>query len=85
MYWHFDKILSPFQCGFRKNYSVQRCLIAMAEKLRQSSDKGDTRAALLIDLSELFDCLPHEFLIAKLHAYGTDLPFLKILPAFLSR
>lgn len=57
MFSHFDKILSKFQCGFRKSYSAQQCLIAMAEKLRQSLDKGDARAVLLTDLSKILDYL----------------------------
>ena len=36
---HFDKLLSKYQCGFRKGFSTQHCLLAMIEKLRKSLDK----------------------------------------------
>ena len=67
---HFDKLPSKYQCGFRKGFSTQHCLLAMIEKLRKSLDNGRTSAALLTDLSKAFDCLPRELLIAKLHAYS---------------
>ena len=35
---HFDKLLSKYQCGFRKGFSTQHCLLAMIEKLRKSLD-----------------------------------------------
>ena len=66
-----------------KTIACKQCLIAIAEKLRQSLDKGDARAVLFTDLLKVLDSLPHELLIAKLHAYGTDLPSLKILDSYL--
>ena len=39
--------------------------------------------ALLADLSEAFDCLYHDLLIAKLHAYGSDIPASRMLHNYL--
>ena len=38
----------------------------------KSVDNGGAFGALLTDLSKAFDCLSHELLINKLHAYGFD-------------
>ena len=77
---YFEKLLSTYQCGFRKGVSTLHCLLAMIEKLRKSLDggrgggggggKGGASAALLTDPYKAFDCLPHDLLIAKLHPYG---------------
>ena len=32
---YFDKILSKYQCGFRKGYNSQQCLIALIEKWKK--------------------------------------------------
>ena len=80
---YFDPVLSKYQFGVRKGYSAQQCLLTMTEKWRASLDQNGTRAALLTDLSKVFDCLPHDLLIAKLHAYGCDLPSLKLLNSYL--
>ena len=56
----------------------------MTEKLRESLDIGGTFGALLNDLSKAFDCLPHEFLIAKRQAYGFDMKPLKVIHNHLS-
>ena len=39
--------------------------------------KGGVCGALLTYLSKAFDCLPRDFLLAKLHAYGLDYQSLK--------
>ena len=37
---YFDKLLSKYQCGFRKGFSTQHCLLAMIEKLRKSLEQS---------------------------------------------
>ena len=59
---YFDKILSKYQYGFRKWFSIQQCLLLMIETLRKCLAKGEISAALLTYLSQV--------LIAKLHTYG---------------
>ena len=51
----------------------------MIEKWLQGLDEGGHYGALLTDLSKAFDCLSHNLLIAKLHAYGFDIPALRLL------
>ena len=40
IYKYFDRKLSKFQCGFRKNFNAQHCLIVMIEKWKSSLDKS---------------------------------------------
>ena len=53
----FDKLLSKYQCKFRKWFTTQHCLIVMIKKLRKSLDSGGLQ---LTDLSKALDCLPHD-------------------------
>jgi len=76
--------LSIFLCGFRKGMSAQNCLLFMIEKLRKAFDRGGKGGILLTDLSKAFDCLVHDLLIAKLHAYGFDHMSLKLIYSYLT-
>ena len=81
---YFETILSPNQCGFRKRFSAQHCLISLIEKWKKSIDNGGAFRALMTDLSKAFDCLSHELLIAKLEVYGFDEKSLKLIYNYLS-
>ena len=35
---YFEPILSKFQCGFRKGFSAQHCLLSMLEKWKTAID-----------------------------------------------
>ena len=65
------KKISEYQTGFRKDFNPQNCLAD--QKLFGSRGKY---AVLLTYLSKVFDCLPFNLIIAKLHTYGFDMPSL---------
>ena len=77
---HLSKVL----CGYRKGYSSQHALIALLEKWRCVLDKKGFGGAVLMDLSKAFDCLSHELLAAKLHAYGFSKNSIRLLQSYLS-
>ena len=62
--------LSKYLCGFRRKYSCQYSLLNMIRKWQSTLNASGIVGAILMDLSKAFDCLPHDLLIAKLHAYG---------------
>ena len=80
----FEDIFSKYQCGFRKGYSAQHCLLVMIEKWKRIVDNGGVFGALLTDLSKTFDCIPHDLFIAKLEAYGFQIDALKFIYDYLS-
>ena len=80
---HFDNILSKFQCGFRKGYSPQHCLLLMIDKWKKAVDNHKVFGAILTDLLKAFDCICHDLLIAKLNAYGLSLPALTLITDYL--
>ena len=80
---HIDKYLSPYLCGFRKGYNSQYALISLVEKWKCILDQNGYAGAILMDLSEAFDTLNHQLLIAKLHAYGFSNASLSLIHSYL--
>ena len=81
---YFETVLSKFQCGFRKGYSTQDCLLAMVENCRKALNRGNEYGALLTNLSKVFYCFPHDLIVAKLHAYGFSIESSKLINSYLT-
>ena len=63
--------LSDFISAYRKGYSTNHVLLRLIENWKAALDSNlFTTGAVLMDLSKAFDCISHDLLIAKLHAYG---------------
>ena len=78
----FINKLSKYQCGFRKGFGTQHCLLVMIEKLPKIQDNKGVFAAVFTDPSKAFDCISHELLIATLNAYGSDIKSLNFILAY---
>ena len=81
---YFETIFSKFQCGYRKGYGTQDCLLAMIVNRKNALDQGKGYGALLTNLSKAFDCIPHDLIVAKLLAYGFSIESLKLINSYLT-
>ena len=84
IYTYASSFISKAQCGFRKGCCTQYSIIAMIEKWRHNLDQSGICGVLFTDLSKAFDCLVHEFLIAKLEAYGFTYKSLELINSYLT-
>jgi hypothetical protein len=53
------------------------------EDWKKALDDNTLIAAILMDLSKAFDCLPHNLHLLKLEAYGLSKNSLKLLQSYL--
>ena len=81
---HFETIFHDFLCAFRKGHGCQTVLLRVLEDLRQALDNNLYTAAILMDLSKAFDCLPNNILLEKLSAYGLSSNSVKLFSSYLS-
>jgi hypothetical protein len=58
--------------------------LRLLEDWKTSLDKNHYTAAVLMDLSKAFDCLPHDILLGKLSAYGLSPSAVSLLCDYLS-
>ena len=71
-------------CAFRKHHGCQTTLLRLLEDWKESLDKSQYTAAILMDLSKAFDCLPHDILLCKLSAYGVASDSVLLLKNYLT-
>ena len=80
----FNNIFHDFLCAFRKGHGCQTTLLRLLEDWKSALDKNCYVAAILMDLSKAFDCLPHDILFSKLAAYGLSSQSVKLLENYLT-
>ena len=56
----------------------------MVENCKKALNQGNEYDALLTDLSKAFECLQHDLIVAKLHAYGFSIESLKLINSYLN-
>ena len=71
-------------CGFRKAHSSQHALFKLLQRWQKELDSSGLVGTILMDLSEAYDCLPHDLIIAKFEAYGLSKSSLSLLLDYLT-
>ena len=59
-------------------------LLILLEKSRKVQDEGGFSGIIMTDLSNTFDCVGHQLLIAKLCAYGFSIKSLEFINSYLT-
>ena len=75
----FEIIFDKFLCAFRKGNGCQTTLLKLLEDWKLALEQNKNLAAILIDLSKTFDCLPHDILMCKLSSHGLSDQACKLL------
>ena len=57
----------------------------LIEHWKKALDENFVAGTVLMDLSNAFDCIPHDLLIAKLHAYGFSQKRVTFIYSYLKR
>ena len=80
----FNQHFHIFLSAFRSGYGCQSALLKITEDWKKALDENQYVAAVLMDLSKAFDCLPHDLLLLKLESYGVSDSALSLLQNYLS-
>lgn len=76
-------LLTPYQFGFRPNFSSDLALIEFTDYLKHSIDLGFFAGAVFVDFSKAFDTINHAILYSKLDSYGICGPTLTLIRNYL--
>ena len=67
-----NRSISDLMPARRSGYSTNHVFNSTFENWRHALDNNLFTDVILMDLSKVFDCISHDLLITKLHAYGLD-------------
>ena len=81
---YFEKHFHPYLSAFRKGFSCQSVLLAINEEWRNGLDRTEYVAAILMDLSKAFYCLPPDLITEKLRACGLSNDVVELIHDYLS-
>ena len=85
LFSYAESFLSKFVSGYRKSYSSNHVLLRLIENWKKSLDNKNVVGTVLMDLSKAFDCIPHDLLVAKLHAYDLSNDAVTFIYLYLKR
>ena len=66
---YIENIFKVILCGFRKGHSTQHALFKLLQSWQNELDEKGMTETVLMDLSNAYNCIPHDLLIANLSAY----------------
>ena len=78
----FNFYFHPSLSAFRKGFGCQTALLQIIEDWKKTLDENKYIAAILMDLSKAFDCLPHDLILLKLEAYGLSEKSINLLNSY---
>ena len=81
---YMDTFLNKLLGRFRKAQSTQHALFKLLQRWQKELDSSGLVGTILMDLSEAYDCLPHDLIIAKFEAYGLSKSSLSLLLDYLT-
>ena len=79
-----ENIFNVILCDFRKVPSTQHALFKLLQLWQKELDEKGMVETVLMHLSKVYDCIPHDLLLAKLNAYGIDSGGLLLISDYLS-
>ena len=65
-----NKLICNKQFGFRSNYSTNRALLSITERIKELVDSGYYVCGIFVDLEKAFDTVNHKILCEKLNYDG---------------
>ena len=75
---------SLYVSAYKKGCNSLHVLIRLLKEWRQHLDNNEVVESVFMDLSNTFDCVPHDLLIAKLAAHSVDENLLMYIYSYLS-